>query len=77
MINSKFLFILVVAPITRLEHHYRDPLERPPSYNDLPQPEGDWTDAYQKKQFKYNSILGASVAFLVGTIIFVSFCTFF
>lgn len=40
--------------------------------NDLPVPEGDWTEANQKKQAKYNITLGASFLFFVGTLSYVS-----
>lgn len=57
----------LVAPLQRMYHG----THRPPSYNDLPQPEGDWQENYQKKQKKYNAFLGASIVALVGTITYV------
>lgn len=51
---------------------YHDPSDRPGSYNDLPNPEGDWRENYQKKQSKYNAALGGATAFLVATIVYVS-----
>lgn len=60
---------LAAAPLQRM---YHDPSDRPASFNDLPNPEGDWQDNYGKKQTKYNAALGASAAFFLGTIIYVS-----
>lgn len=51
--------------------HYED-IGPPASFNQLPQPEGDWKEKQNKKQLKYNMILGASLAFFVGTFVFVS-----
>lgn len=44
----------------------------PASFNQLPQPEGDWAENHNKKQQKYNGILAASALFFVGTFAFVS-----
>lgn len=44
----------------------------PASFNQLPQPEGDWTENHQKKQSKYNAILAAAAVFFAGTFGFVS-----
>ncbi|CAD7080965.1 unnamed protein product [Hermetia illucens] len=36
--------------------------------NDLPVPQGDWQEAYQKKQAKYNAVLVAGIAMLATAI---------
>lgn len=54
------------------DHYHYEDIGPPASYNQLPQPEGDWQEAYDKKQKKYNAFLGVSAAFFVGTIVFVS-----
>lgn len=40
--------------------------------NDLPVPQGDWQEAYQKKQAKYNAVLVAGIAMLATAIGLVS-----
>lgn len=52
-------------------HGYSEDIGPPASFNQLPQPEGDWTDNHNKKQTKYNSALAASAVFFVATIAFV------
>lgn len=52
------------------EYHYED-IGPPASFNQLPQPEGSWQENYNKKQNKYNAIMGASAAFFFGTLAFV------
>lgn len=44
----------------------------PASFNQLPHPEGDWTESHGKKQTKYNAILAGSVLFFAATFGFVS-----
>ncbi|XP_031640984.1 uncharacterized protein LOC116352484 [Contarinia nasturtii] len=39
----------------------------PASFNQLPQPEGDWTDNHSKKQTKYNGILAGAALFFAAT----------
>lgn len=46
---------------------------RPASFNDLPIPEGDWQEAHQQQQSKYNAQLAGSVLFFVGIIAYVGF----
>lgn len=68
-----FLCSLLVEPMKRMmssEYEYED-IGPPASFNQLPQPEGSWQENFQKKQAKYNTIMGASAAFLVGTLAFV------
>lgn len=43
-----------------------------PSHNDLPVPQGDWQEHYQKTQARYNTQLAASVVLLGGIIAYVS-----
>lgn len=64
-----FFFYFTVAPVQRM---YHDPSDRPASYNDLPHPEGDWRENYNKKQSKYNATLAGATVFLVATIAYVS-----
>lgn len=68
-----FVYFTVVAVPQRMSSHghYED-IGPPASFNQLPQPEGDWQQNYEKKQQKYNGILGASALFFVGTFFFVS-----
>lgn len=40
--------------------------------NDLPVPEGDWQEAHQKKQSKYNAVLAGSFLFFIGTFSYVN-----
>lgn len=54
-------------------HEYKfEDIGPPASFNQLPQPEGDWDTAHAKKQGKYNMILGAGALFFGATIAFVS-----
>lgn len=50
---------------------YHDGHQRVSTMDDLPVPEGDWTEAHQKKQAKYNITLAASVVFFLGTLSYV------
>lgn len=52
-------------------HKFED-IGPPASFDQLPQPEGDWNQANAKKQSKYNMVLGASVLFFGATMAFVS-----
>lgn len=52
--------------------HHGDEIAPPASFNQLPNPEGDWTENHQKKQSKYNAVLGVAVAVFAGTVLFVS-----
>lgn len=49
-----------------------DEIGPPASFNQLPHPEGDWTENHGQKQKKYNLVLAAATAFFAGTVIFVS-----
>lgn len=65
--------ISVIAVQQRFSSHgYSSDIGPPASFNQLPQPEGDWTENYDKKQRKYNSILAASAVFFAATIGYVS-----
>lgn len=69
-----------VAPVQQRfshDHHFVSQKEigPPASFNQLPQPEGDWTENHQKKQTKYNAVLAASVLFFAATFGFVSIHT--
>lgn len=55
--------------------HYED-IGPPASYNQLPQPEGDWQQNHDKKQAQYNAILLGSALFFAGTFVFVSLSPF-
>lgn len=63
--------VVGVAQRTMSGHHYED-IGPPASFNQLPQPEGDWAERHAKKQAKYNGILLASAAFFAATFAFVS-----
>lgn len=45
---------------------------RTPSHNDLPVPQGDWYEKYQKTQARYNTQLAGSVLLFVGVVVYVS-----
>lgn len=45
---------------------------KPPTMNELPIPQGSWSEAYSKKQRMYNLHLLAGVAFTAGTVVAVS-----
>lgn len=51
--------------------HYED-IGPKASYDQLPQPEGDWKQNHDQKQRKYNAILLGSALFFAGTFVFVS-----
>lgn len=44
---------------------------RPASFNDLPVPEGDWQEAHQQQQSKYNAQLAGSILLFVGIVAYV------
>lgn len=71
-----FLFIYLVAALQQRfsSHGYKSDFEigPPASFNQLPHPEGDWTENHQKKQTKYNSVLGGAAVFFAGTLLYVS-----
>lgn len=61
-----------VAPLQQRLYHSPTEIGPPASFNQLPHPEGDWTDNHNKKQTKYNAILAASAVFFAATFGFVS-----
>lgn len=70
-----FHFSSIVAPVQQRFSSNGYPVDEigpPASFNQLPQPEGDWAENHAAKQKKYNMILAASAAFLGGTLLFVS-----
>lgn len=71
MCDFRFVIVVVVAQRTMSGHHYED-IGPPASFNQLPQPEGDWKENHARKQRKYNAILLASATFLAFTFGFVS-----
>lgn len=52
--------------------HHRSDLEVVRQYrstlNDIPVPEGSWQEHYDKRNAKWNMMLGASFVFFVGTL---------
>lgn len=70
---GKKKIILVAAVQQRMSSHghYED-IGPKASYNQLPQPEGDWKTKHDEKQTKYNAILLGSALFFAGTFVFVS-----
>lgn len=68
-----------VAPVQqRFSHDHfvsQKEIGPPASFNQLPHPEGDWTENHQKKQTKYNAILAGAAVFFAATFGFVSIHT--
>lgn len=75
LLFTKICSAFLVAPVqARSSSHGHNDIDigPPASFNQLPQPEGDWTENYNKKQQKYNGILAGAAVFFVATFTFVS-----
>ena len=70
MLTKLFLFAVRASSSAAHEHHKSD-LEIAREYrstlNDIPVPEGSWQENYDKRNARWNMMLGASFVFFVGT----------
>lgn len=66
--------VIAVVPVQQRfsSHGYGNDIGPPASFNQLPQPEGDWSENHNKKQQKYNAVLAAAALFFAATFGFVS-----
>ncbi|KAG5890881.1 hypothetical protein JTB14_002823 [Gonioctena quinquepunctata] len=58
----------VVRQCTRRNAHHAGPVQS--TYNDLPQPQGNWKTHFDANQRKYNAHLVLGIATFVGSIFF-------
>lgn len=57
---------------TRASSSYGASEYKPITMNDMPTPGGSWQEHHNAKQSKYNMVLVAGVAALIGTVAYVS-----
>ncbi|XP_055378820.1 uncharacterized protein LOC129610310 [Condylostylus longicornis] len=55
------------AVMSRALYHHQGPYKHS-TMDDLPVPQGDWQEDYQRKQTKYNAVLATGILMLVSAI---------